>query len=196
MSIWPNIITGVCTLLAGLGGVWITQRGTASRTAEEWRDKHRIDQRQAVVDVLHLGRQWSYSLGLLRSTIALSGDNQDVEFLVNHKKFSYVDDYTAFQRALTTARIIVDVEDVAVHLRELTKLGNPLLFESEKLYVTNEPDKDKRLEAATSPTSAADKTLRRLEHAATRHLGAPVVAVKRPPRIRRFVARRRRSMGS
>src|SRR5688572_6214404 len=63
MSIWPNVITGVCTLLAGLGGVWITQRGTTARTIEEWRDKHRIDQRKAVVEVLHLGRQWAYSLG-------------------------------------------------------------------------------------------------------------------------------------
>lgn len=194
MSIWPNVITGVCTLLAGLGGVWITQRGTASRTVEEWRDKHRIDQRQAVVEVLHLGRHWTYSLSWERTALAMSENGEHYKLLKDNFNTSYADDLTAFQRALTTARIVVDIEDVTVHIRALTALGNPVIDEASKLVAASEPDRVKRMEAAGAPSSTAEEILRRLEHAATQHLGAP--QVPRRSRLRQSLSRRRRSTSS
>lgn len=174
MSIWPNIVTGVCTLLAGLGGVWITQRGTTARTIEEWRDKHRIDQRQAVVEVLHRGRQWTHSMGMMRSAIAVSPTGRDLMSLLDKYNLSYGDDHLQFQRALTAARIVVSIEEITVHLQALTALGNPVLTGSTGLLATSEPDEDKRIAAVDVPGDEADEILDHLEKAAVKHLGAPV----------------------
>jgi hypothetical protein len=60
---WAYVVTGICTVLAGWGGVGLTLRGARSKWLDERRDMHRIEQRQAVVDGLRVGPNGGRSLG-------------------------------------------------------------------------------------------------------------------------------------
>src|SRR5688572_27352164 len=106
MPTWGYAITGICTLLAGLGGQWLGLRGSRQRYLDERREAHRIEQRQAVIEVVRIGPEWRTALTTLMMIIQNTGN--DSGRLARQQGLDNLEaQRNEFGRALAAARIIV-----------------------------------------------------------------------------------------
>ncbi len=148
--VWTGIITGVITATATLLGVWLTQRHNVRMRLLDQHEERRVEQRNALADVLLTGREMEVSLNRLLYTAVRASDHED--FRASKGFVAYRAAYDAQLRALLTARLIVHDPQVLDHMHQLTEpvhkaveavmtlventeqqgdLGNPALFGAE-----------------------------------------------------------------
>lgn len=126
-SWFPNLITGACTLFAGLGGVSLTlgitgKRQKSERVTEHLRERNR-EQREAVIEVLDSGRAWADSQEMMFLAIAATSKtaNDSMEFANTDSVASHGAKITRYRKALIGARLLVTDRDVASLVRDLSK---------------------------------------------------------------------------
>jgi hypothetical protein len=61
--VWPQIITAVSTLIAGLGGILLTQRHQRRQAADALVESRRIEQRDVLAAALSAGMEWTQTRG-------------------------------------------------------------------------------------------------------------------------------------
>lgn len=127
-SIWPNVVTGVATLAAGLGTTGLTLHNNRKRAVLEQQDRLRADQRQVVVDLLHIGHEWAHAADSLLLYVARVSDQQQVSD--SEYATTYSEAQAEFRRRLVTARVVVTEPGVAAAVRVLSGLYDemPKLF--------------------------------------------------------------------
>ncbi len=183
MSIWPNVVTGVCTLLAGLGGslgaVWLTQRGNRDRWLYERRDTHRIEKRAAVVEVLRVGPDWRTALDGVMMRVAAFPD--PVELAKSVEGDTWGARREEFNRALVTARIIVTEPEIKAILDRLTKFNTELPQDWYRAVHDQRTDRSQLGETALQLGDAIAAALTELEQRAAETYSALPMEQRRKP---------------
>ncbi len=108
-SIWPNVVTAVATLAAGFGGVSLTLRHGNRRFELEQRDRWHAEQRQAVVELLHVGHEWTVAATAMLMCIAITADEKKIGDSSEQREYRAKRE--EFGRALVTARLVVTEPD-------------------------------------------------------------------------------------
>ncbi|GAB3194969.1 hypothetical protein GCM10027261_14130 [Geodermatophilus arenarius] len=102
--VWTGIITGVITATATLLGVRLTQRHTLAMRLLDRQEQRRVEQREALAEVLVTGREWVHSLG----AVTTAAERADVLALVRTPALKdHPSRAVAHGRALLTARLVV-----------------------------------------------------------------------------------------
>lgn len=144
------VVTGVFTLLAALGGVWLTQRH-AGRQAYEMRAEARRDsQRRVISDLLIAGRAKVGFYELLLPVFGRMCDKDRLEFVDTDTGRDLRRANDEMSRALVQASLLIGDEAI---LREILHVRTLDLQFSEKA-----------LEPAVSKNSGFDGVLQGLSH--------------------------------
>lgn len=117
-DVLSNLITGVATLAAGLGTTWITGRNTRKRDKDAKAERYRVEQRQAIIELLDSFTPWvRHARGVLFASLLEKpsvGNTDDLDqYAVTERRFG---------KALTTTRLLItdaDVRDILVRLDQL-----------------------------------------------------------------------------
>lgn len=122
-SWFPNLITGACTLFAGLGGASLTLRITGKRQDNDRAIEHvkerNLEQREAIIEVLDAGRAWADSQDGIFLAVATVTD--PVEFAKMESVDRHIEVLTRYRKALVRARLVVTVAELAPMVRALSK---------------------------------------------------------------------------
>jgi hypothetical protein len=119
--VWTGIITGLITATATLTGVWLTQRHARKMRRLDRLDARRVEQREALAEVLVMGGELQNKLVELLfaahkyPTWAALGRSQP--FL------SYAEAARLHERALVVARLLIHDEQVRDHVERLEGLS-------------------------------------------------------------------------
>lgn len=168
MDVWTALSTSVapvCTLLAGVGGVLLTQRATRQRWLDDRGEVHRIEQRDATAKVLTIGPQWRVVFnscrGFIISNVAPTEQadrDRLARVMQEWKTQSY--DYT---NALYTASLIVTESSVEASIGRLAYLNAEGLKE---WFAITKKDPAIAEQATRTLDSQVAEALRQLETAA------------------------------
>ncbi len=117
--VWTGIITGVITATATLTGVWLTQRHAWKTRRLDRQDARRLEQRDALVEVLLTGREWSRAISVLINHAHFarpSGERPPQARVDRYRELA-----AAHERSLWTARIVVSDSTVSSLLPQLAE---------------------------------------------------------------------------
>ncbi len=114
-----GIITGVITATATLLGVWFTQRHARMMRLLELSEERRLEQRDAVVEVLVTGCEWAAMMLALAQNARHYGGEVSPETATQHRVLA-----VAHQRALQLAELVARDQQVLACVHSLVKLIN------------------------------------------------------------------------
>lgn len=117
---WTSIITGLITATATLLGVWLTQRHARRVRLLDRHDERLIEQREALVEVLAAGREWTAS----QEAVAMVAAELTTDALTETWVFQRHNPLDlAHSRALLTARLVTRDPEVRAALDRLSALA-------------------------------------------------------------------------
>ena len=123
LAFWlPNAITGVCTLVAALGGAGLTlritgQRQRAERVEQQAQERQR-EQRLAIIEVLDAGHAWARSqegIFMVLGTVTDAVELSKMETVNNHIPIA-----ARYSKALVAGRLVVADLELAPLVRALS----------------------------------------------------------------------------
>jgi hypothetical protein len=180
-SWFPNLITGACTLSAGLGGVALTlgitgKRQKGERAIEHLKERNR-EQRQAIIEVLDSGRAWEDSQEIIFFALAATSKsvNDSIDFANTDSAVSHGAKLTRYRKALIGARLLVTDQEIAPLIQHLSK-HLAMLPEHTGNVIEAKQSKDSELKSlvkATAYTKIHLDSLNKLEHTTLERLTDP-----------------------
>jgi hypothetical protein len=181
-SWFPNLITGACTLSAGLGGVALTlgitgKRQKSERAIEHLKERNR-EQRQAIIEVLDSGRAWEDSQEIIFFALAATSKSVDdsIDFANTDSAASHGVKLTRYRKALIGARLLVTDQEIAPLIQHLSKHLAMLPEHTGHVIEAAKQSKDSELEAlakATAYTKVHLDSLNELERITLERLTDP-----------------------
>jgi hypothetical protein len=118
--VWTGIITGLITATATLTGIWLGQRHAWKMRRQDRHDERRVEQREALAEVLASGREFKVSLDsvILRASVA----TDFVEFANSPAADQHGPLLKAHSRALLTTRLVLRDPPVLAYVTRMSEL--------------------------------------------------------------------------
>lgn len=111
------LITGGITLAAGLGTTWLNGRYNRSRDSDDRADRFQLEQRQAIVELLHAGTAWMDATFSSMVAVALADDDDDHDFPRRLEAAGAAE--AVMVKALIAARLLINDPDLRSEFDEL-----------------------------------------------------------------------------